>query len=79
MSIFHRLEDYGFGIPRGNYVTVSFKTTNAGLWQCQWDETGINEIDQEPPLKVLRKSEQDEITEVGPYIFYMTHGELPNI
>lgn len=78
--MFHRLEKYAFNIPEGNYVVVSFETDHRGIWQCTWRETGIDEtaLTSEPPLHTLKKEEQKEVKEVGPIVFYLTHGEWPD-
>lgn len=77
MTIVHRLEDSGFNIPRGNYIIVSFETEYRGIWQCKWTEVGLEELDVEPSIETLKTKHEQAIREIGPIMFYFTHGLWP--
>lgn len=78
MTIFHRLERYGHSGPLENtYIIVSYETQHRGLWQCKFSNSGLRELDAEPPFESLTAEEQRAVKEIGAIVYYFTHEELP--
>ncbi len=78
MSLLHRVEDYGYKDNNKGYISLSFNTKYRGIWQCLWTNKGMSEFPAEPSFESLKAEEQQTIEEVGPYVFYLTHGNFPN-
>lgn len=72
MIEFDRLETFG-----NRYVAVSFRTDNRGIWQCAINETGIEELKNEPSIQTLRKSDQKEVKDILLIVYIFTHGKPP--
>jgi hypothetical protein len=58
-------------------VYLSFDTKYRGTWECLWTYDGLEEYDIEPSFYELTEEEQQEIHEIGPFIYYLSFGEIP--
>lgn len=71
------IESWGEDHIRGKYVTLLFETEYNGIWRCTWEKNGLKEWDQEPSFHFLLADEQKAIKQIGPIVFYFTHGVEP--
>lgn len=59
------------------FVVIAIDTTYKGIWQFEYNDDGLSEIPGQYKYHALTKEDQNYAEKIGPLIFYLTFGRLP--